>query len=492
MESRIEGAAPRQDTHGVTAVSSTSTARVRDRYWRAFCAWCDRCDAANLPARAETVAEYLWEVSETGTHHANCQRRYAIRKKHLEVGYDDPCATPLVQSTMREIRQAGAGYSPKSLNPAALEAIRLTAATPRLTGRGWEPVAAALKRGPVDIALCSVIHAARLTVVQAVALKWRDVETPGEGEATLTVKSGTDGHASAEFREIAGQAVRDLEAIRGDARPEDSVFGLTVPKAYRHIKTVARHAGLVAGGEPSTAGPCQTAPADPCQTTPTNPGQTASPDPGQWAPAVPGQTTPTNPGQWAPAVPWQSAPAVPWQTPPAEPWQPDPTVPWQWVPAVPGQSAPVVPWQTAPEVPWQTAPTVPWQTASPDPWPSTPADPWQTASAVPWQSVPAVAGQSVPADPWQMAPADPWQMAPADPWQMAPADPWQMAPADPWQMAPADPWQMAPADLWQSAPTDPWQTDPAVPWQTDPAVPWQWVPAVPGQTCMEGWQPSSQ
>ena len=34
---------------------------------------------------------------------------------------------------------------------------------------------------------------------------------------------------SAEFREIAGQAVRDLEAIRGDARPEDSVFGLTVP-----------------------------------------------------------------------------------------------------------------------------------------------------------------------------------------------------------------------------------------------------------------------
>ena len=57
MESRIEGAAPRPDTHGVTAVSSTNPAGNRDRYWQAFCAWCDRHSAVNLPARAETVAE---------------------------------------------------------------------------------------------------------------------------------------------------------------------------------------------------------------------------------------------------------------------------------------------------------------------------------------------------------------------------------------------------------------------------------------------------
>ena len=118
------------------------------------------------------------------------------------------------------------------------------------------------------------MYAARLTVVQAATLKWRDVEITGKDEAKLTVKSGTNDHRSAEFREIAGQVVRDLEAIRGDARPEDSVFGFTVPQVYRHISAVARHAGLVAGSVPSTADPRQTTSTDPWQTTPADPRQT--------------------------------------------------------------------------------------------------------------------------------------------------------------------------------------------------------------------------
>ena len=81
MVSRIEGAAPRQGTPGVTAVSSTSTGRVREGYWRAFRAWCDERGEANLPACAETVAEYLREGQETGTLHTLRQRRYVIRKK---------------------------------------------------------------------------------------------------------------------------------------------------------------------------------------------------------------------------------------------------------------------------------------------------------------------------------------------------------------------------------------------------------------------------
>ena len=263
IETRIESAAPRQGAHGVTAVSSTNSAPLHTGHWRAFCGWCDGRGAAHLPARAETVAAYLKEASQSRKLDAINGRLYAIRDAHLWAGYDDPCATSLVQATMCDIRQAASGFTPKSLNPATLEAIRFTATMPRLSARGRESDALAVKRGPVDIALCSVVYAAQLSVFQAAALKWRDVEVHGEDEATLTVKSGTDDHGSAECREIAGQAVRDLEAIRGDARPEDSVFGLTFPKSvYRRISEAMKHAGLVAGGEPSTASPSQTAPAD--------------------------------------------------------------------------------------------------------------------------------------------------------------------------------------------------------------------------------------
>ena len=365
IETRIESAAPRQGAHGVTAVCSTSTAQIGDIYWRDFRAWCGVRGAAHLPASTETVAAYLKETSQSRKLGPINSRLYAIGDAHLGAGYDDPCATPLVQATIRDIRQADADYSPKSLNPATLELIRKTATMPRRTAHGWESVAGALKRGLVDIALCSVMYAARLTVVQAVALKWRDVEIPGEDEAKLTVKSGTDVHGSADILKITGPAVRDLKAARRDARPDDRVFGLIAPRSvYRHIREVVKHAGLVAGGEPSTAGPCQTAPAVPWQTAPAVPCQTASADPCQ--------TTPTNPGQWAPAEPWQ------------------------WVPAVSGQSAPAVPWQTAPEIPWQTDPAVPGQSAPAVPWQSVPMDLWQSAPAVPWQSARRTHGKRLP------------------------------------------------------------------------------------------------
>ena len=280
LESRIIGTAPRQGVHGIAAGPSAETVSIRGGHWWAFCAWCDWRGIETLPARAETVAEFLREYSKVSTVGTVNNKRYAIRHVHLRAGHADPCATPLVEATMRDVRRTGAGFSPKSLNPAALAAIRASVMTRGIVPPcGSESVAAARNRGLVDIALCSVVHAAGLSVKQAVALKWRDVEIPGKDEAKLTVKSGTDDHGSAEIRRIAGQAVRDLEAIRGDARPEDSVFGFTVPQAYRHIKEAARHAGLVVGGEPSTAGSWHMAPAGSWHTAPAGPSHTAPADP---------------------------------------------------------------------------------------------------------------------------------------------------------------------------------------------------------------------
>ena len=255
LDRHIAGTRPPRGARGETAGRSDSAVRIHDSYWRAFREWCDRKGKDSLPARAETVAEYLREGSRARKLSTIEGRRYVIREQHRRAGCDDPFATPLVEATMQGIRKLSRGFKPKSLNPVALAAIRTTAMTPRQTGRGRESGAVARNRGLRDIALCSVVYAARLSVRQAVALKWREVEIPGEDRARLTVKPGTDLHGSAEIREIAGQAVRDLEAIRGDAGPEDKVFGFNTTMGYKHINDAARAAGLMEPDEPSTAHP---------------------------------------------------------------------------------------------------------------------------------------------------------------------------------------------------------------------------------------------
>ena len=355
LESQIVGKAPRQGAHDETAGLSAKTVCLRAGYWQAFCTWCDRRGMEKLPASAETVAKYLREGSEATSMEKIYNKRYAIREAHLKAKHDDPCATPLVEATIRDIRQTIAGFLPKSLNPAALTAIRATAALPRPTGRGQESGEVARKRGLVDMALCSVVHAAGLSVEQAVSLKWRDVEKPGEDEAKLTVKSGTGLHGSAKIREIAGQAVRDLEAIRGDARSEDSVFGLTMHQAYRHINEVARHAGLLVPGEPSTAGLSHMATAHPSHNSPAHPWLTAPAHPWLMDPADSWLMDPADSWLMDPADSWLMDPADSWLMDPADSWLMDPADSWITPPADLRFTAPAHPWQTFMEGPPPTS-----------------------------------------------------------------------------------------------------------------------------------------
>ena len=94
-----------------------------------------------------------------------------------------------------QAESAGVRLLSETLDRNMFEALRATAPVPRLYGLcdgglQWESHAAAQKRGRADIALLWVVQAAKLTISQAAALKWGDVEKRSEDETRLTVRSG--------------------------------------------------------------------------------------------------------------------------------------------------------------------------------------------------------------------------------------------------------------------------------------------------------------
>ena len=264
LESRIAGETIRRDSLAAATRTTEQTARTRASRWQAFSAWCDARGFEKLPAHAETVAVYLREGSRSASLGWVVANTHAIASAHREAGKENPCATDLVEATVRGIRRLSSRITPTTLDPDMVEAIRATAMEPRRRGRGWETERDARRRGLVDIALCSVLHAAQLTVAEVVALHWGDVEQLGEGKVRLTVTGKADPHGGSEVREFNGEAARDLEAIRGDAGPEDSVIGLRQGAVYARFKQAAITAGLKA---PPTAGPSPTATVSPPRTS---------------------------------------------------------------------------------------------------------------------------------------------------------------------------------------------------------------------------------
>ena len=252
LESRIAVPRSHQDTQGATATPPSSKNRTYASYWRAFCGWCEERGEEGLPARPEMVAEYLRELSEIRSIHTIMGVRYAIRDAHHRAGQGDPCTTGPVEAVIEDLRSQGVAFTPKSLDSESLEAIRAAATMPRHGRRTRK----AQLRPLVNVALCSVLHVGQLTARQVVALQWRDVEILGADRARLTLRSAADPHCIAAIREIAGEVVRELEAIRGNARPEDSVFGISYCGVYSRVREAARNAGL---GIATEAGPSRTA-----------------------------------------------------------------------------------------------------------------------------------------------------------------------------------------------------------------------------------------
>ena len=244
LESKIAGEEILREPLAAATHTTEQIARTRARRWQAFSAWCDARGFEKLPARAETVAVYLREGSGSASLGSVLANTDAIANAHREAGLDDPCATGLVEATVRDIRGQGTHITPRSLDAGAIEAIRATALQPRPRGRGWEAGPYARQRGLIDIALCSVLYSTALTMEEIVALHWGDVETLGAGNVRLTVRGKADPVGGSVVCELTREAARDLEAIRGYAGPEDIVIGISQGAAYRRVRTAARAAGL--------------------------------------------------------------------------------------------------------------------------------------------------------------------------------------------------------------------------------------------------------
>ena len=244
LESKIAGEAILREPLATATHTTEQIACTRARRWQAFSAWCDARGFEKLPARAETVAVYLREGSGSASLGSVLANTDAIANAHREAGLDDPCATGLVEATVRDIRGQGTHITPRSLDAGAIEAIRATALQPRPRGRGWEAGPYARQRGLIDIALCSVLYSTALTMEEIVALHWGDVETLGEGNVRLTARGKADPVRGSAVCELTREAARDLEAIRGNAGPEDSVFGFSMGAAYRHVRNAGKAAGL--------------------------------------------------------------------------------------------------------------------------------------------------------------------------------------------------------------------------------------------------------
>ena len=221
--------------------------------WTAWQAWADERGARALPAHPAHVAAYLTHRAAQGAKMPTVRlAAAAIAAAHRESNLDNPCQSSLVKATVRglarQAAQAGkAGQKQAAaLTKEALAAIRATACSRRKgpTGR-TESAARALRRGLVDIALCSVMSDAGLRRSEASSLLWADVAGAEDGSGRLTIRhSKTDREGEGAVVAITARAMADLEAMRDGAGDEDPVFGLSEQQINRRIKAAARAAGL--------------------------------------------------------------------------------------------------------------------------------------------------------------------------------------------------------------------------------------------------------
>lgn len=240
------------------ALSASLAARTRRAYlghWKAFESWADEHGYDTLPAAPVIVAAHLAHLAPSASASTLRVRRAAIGAVHRAVELPDPAASEVVKRALGGlVRQIGtAPNQARPLTAKALAAIRATACLRRTGGgevrRRRESEEAALHRGLVDIALCSVMRDALLRREEAAALVWGDIAGEADGSGRLTIRRAkNDQEASGTLLYLGPRSMRDLAAIRpARADPADKVFRLSGSQVSRRIATAARAARLGEG-----------------------------------------------------------------------------------------------------------------------------------------------------------------------------------------------------------------------------------------------------
>ena len=206
----------------IEASRSHHTRRALASRWRVFTDWAQSHDVPVLPAAPEDVARYLTALAQRGASVATI-RAYAsaIATQHRDADLDNnPCAHQGVRLVIKGLSRAHAQPQRQAtpLDAAVLEAIRETACVPR-PGRGGvlESEAAALARGLVDIALCTLMSDAGLRRSEAAALTWgRRGALAGRQRPRYgaPLQDGPDRRWCSDGRDVDGQCVHSMPSVR--------------------------------------------------------------------------------------------------------------------------------------------------------------------------------------------------------------------------------------------------------------------------------------
>ena len=230
----------------IAASRSPNTRRNYQTAWRAWEDWARGCGYPPLPARAETVAEYLTERAAAGAGASTLGMALAaIAAAHGAAGETDPTRSEGVRRTAAGLRRESSGRAQRQARPLTETALAaITASTPPARGR-------------TELALCRTMRDALLRRSEAAALTWADLERADDGSGRLTIrraKGDQEGRGAVVY--IGTEALAALEAIRPDdasheapvfASPREPGSALSESAIARAIDRAARRAGLGAG-----------------------------------------------------------------------------------------------------------------------------------------------------------------------------------------------------------------------------------------------------
>lgn len=242
------------DNHRVEKLSAKAVAnntRLNYNYqWNRYTAWARDRGIEPLPADPEHVAAYLAERAEVSRHKPATLRAAvaAISFMHTSAELDDPCKSKQVREVISGVtRDMGiAQKQAQGLTAQALETINRTAHIPRPTkGGNCEPAQAAQHRAKVDNAMMSLMRDGLLRSSEAADLVWGDLQEQDDGTGLLLIKrSKTDQEGKGFHAFVSSRTMALLAAIREDAQPTDSIFGLRRNQISNRIKQAAQAAGL--------------------------------------------------------------------------------------------------------------------------------------------------------------------------------------------------------------------------------------------------------
>ena len=200
--------------------------------WQRFTRWAQSKGVCPLPADSEVVAAYLTNRMRKEGHKPSTLKAAAsaIAFVHRMVGQDDPCDSQEVKGVLSgAVREMGKEQKQaEALTAEALARIHAVVYEPlRSQGGRLESKGEARWRGSVDMALMSLMRDGLLRVSEAADLIWRDLKPVTDGTGRLHIrrsKSDQEGEGAVMF--VSAPTMVFMNAICGDAAPDDSIFGL--------------------------------------------------------------------------------------------------------------------------------------------------------------------------------------------------------------------------------------------------------------------------